>query len=180
MMVLESTLAKKYAVAFFRIYRPDEPHMKALTTLRNYLSSNKVFKAILNLPSLSRKEKEKIVDHVAAKLQLPKCIIKLIKVLLQHKRIELIDEVVNKVFFLHKKRERKFHFAVSTSHELTPAEQEAVTSFIKTLVPNHIVTTFTIDPTLISGIKIKSDTLLLERSIAKQLRNIEKNLVRQD
>jgi len=183
MIVLESKLAKKYAVAFLNTFCDATDEKKrcslndidSLHKLHTFISGDKIFQAVLSLPSLTTDQKQKIIVHVADTLHLEQCATRLMMLLLKDKRIDLLDEILKKIFFLQKKRAQKYHFDVTTSHELTPDEQQAVTNFIKTLVPNHITATFTIDTNLISGIKIKGDTLLLERSIAKQLRFIEHN-----
>ena len=182
MIVLESKLAKKYALAFLNVYAqkctPD--YMKRIAAYADFVTKNTMFQATLNIPSLSKKTKELIIEHVKQKVQMPKSIQKLTHLLLKEKRIDLLAGILKKILFIHKQREQKHHFTVSSSHELTAKEQEIVTNLIKKQVLNHVSTSFTLDTSLISGIRIEGNTLKWERSITKQLRSIEQKIVRQE
>lgn len=91
----------------------------------------------------------------------------------------MLDEVIKKILFLHRQQEKKYHFVVSSSHELSREERQRIEEFIMAQIENHISTTFVVDKSLISGIRIKGKRFLWERSIAKQLRNIKQKLSRE-
>lgn len=182
MIVLESQLAKKYAVAFLNVHAEDcfPEHEAGLIKFEQFVSTQKIFQATLSLPSLSLEKKEEIINQVAQKLQLPPCIERLPLILLKHKRLDLLNSILKKIMLLYKQREKQHHFHVSTSHELATEEKEAVIKFIKTFVKNNVATSFDIDKMLISGIRIKGTKFLWERSIAKQLRDIERTILRRE
>lgn len=182
MIVSESKLAKKYATAFLNVCKKEghTVHTEILSTFANFVTSNKVFQATLSLPSLSYDKKTEIIELVTKKLQLSSSLKKLIFLLLKDKRIDLLGIVLRKILLLHRQQQQKHHFHVSTSHKISDSEKEAILNFIKTLVSNKVTASFDVDITLLSGIKIKGNTFLWERSIAKQLRKIEQKILRRE
>lgn len=182
MIIAVGKIVKRYAVAFLNLHieKFTPAYLEKITSFATFVTIHKVFQATLNIPSLSTDKKKHIVEQTLAKLDQPESITPLVLLLLKDKRIDLLGAVLRQIMFLYKQRENKYHFTVSSSHELTAQEQQAVTNFIKTQVPNHVTTDFVIDQTLISGIKIEGNDHRWERSIAKQLRSIEQKILRQE
>jgi ATP synthase F1 delta subunit len=180
-IVLESKIAKKYAIAFLHVYHKEctPAYMETLFSFSSFLEKNNIFQATLAIPSLKNNIKTELIGLVAKKLQLSPGTKTLITLLLKSNRIDLLNEVVKKILFLYRQREKKYRFIVTISHSLNNQEKEIILSFISLHVKNHIHASFVVDKSLISGIKIEGNTLLWERSIAKQLRNIELAFTRQ-
>ena len=188
MIVLESKLAKIYAVAFLNLSCRQgldndlcsPPCVASIKRLYFFVTQHRIFQAVLNLPSLPTKQKKEIILQVATKLQVQRGIENVMLLLLKHKRIDLLGDVLKKIVFLHEERANKRHFFVTTSHDLSSDEQKEILELIDSLVPEHASASFAIDTSLISGIKIKGHGLLLERSIAKQLRKLEHSVLQQE
>lgn len=182
MLIIEYALAKKYAHAFLNIYKKkfNPEYVKKLEEFALFLNKNHFFQATLSIPSIPLSKKQEIVERISQKLNLSPCIKKLILVLLNHGRIELINNIFSKILLLYKQYQNEQFFIVDSSHELTQKEKNKITDFIKSKVDSHLIMSFNIDQTLISGIRIKSDNFLLEHSIAKQLKIIKQTLLRQE
>lgn len=182
MIVLESKIAKKYARAFLNVYKDEctSEYIDTLVTFSDFISRNRLLEATLTLPSLSMEKKVSIVDSIAQKLYLSDGMKNLIFLLLKSKRIDLLVEIVKQILFLYMEKEKKYYFKVTTSHEISEKERDKVLEFINKNVKNHITASFFVDKSLISGIKIEGNTLLWERSIARQLRKIEQRLLRRE
>jgi len=179
MIITESKIAKKYASAFLNVYgKHFSPSLvEKLGAFKNFVTTNHLYQTTLNIPSLPKKTKKLIIDHVSTKLSLPDFVTLLVVLLLKDKRIDLLGEILKKILFLHDQRESKHHFVVASSHELSEQERNKVISFIKLQIENKVKTSFAIDKSLISGIRITGNTLRWERSIAKQLRDTEQKLL---
>ncbi|MBU1007954.1 ATP synthase F1 subunit delta [Candidatus Dependentiae bacterium] len=182
MIIATGKITKRYAVAFLNVnlekFTP--AYIEGITSFASFISTNKLFQATLDIPSLPFKTKKFIVERTLENQNQPPSISKLVFLLLKDKRIDILSAVLKQIVFLYKRRENKYHFTVTTSHELTNQEQQAVTNFIKKQIPNHITTEFIIDTTLISGIRIEGDDYKWERSIAKKLHSIEQKILRQE
>jgi len=182
MIILESKLAKKYAVAFLNVYGETclPQHRSSIITFTKFVAGHKIFQMVLSLPSLTFEKKREVIKVVMNKLDLPGCIEKLILLLLKHKRIDLIASVLEKILQLNKARAKEHHFSITTSHTLEKKEQDAMVEFIKHSIDRKVVASFDLDPSLISGIRIKGSGYLLERSIAKQLETIDQKILRRE
>lgn len=182
MLVLESKLAKKYARAFLNVY-PQECTPQLLQKVEAFiafLTATPLYLTMLSLPSIELSQKQSVVAQTVATFHLQPCTQSLLFLLLQQKRIELLPKILQKILFLAKQERDEESFTITSSHPLTGEEKNTVINFIKKHILKKIITTFTTDTSLISGIQIKSDTLLWERSIAKQLRNIKQMVLRQE
>lgn len=183
MIVVEEQISKKYAQAFINNYAHDftPTYIARVKALATFLSKdNNLFQATLSLPSLPLEKKQEFVERLAKKLSLQPYTKKLFLVVLLHGRIDLIGRILHNIVVLYGRTQNEQQFTVSTSHELTTEEKQNIINFITQHVPAQLIVCFTVDPTLICGIRIKSDSFLLERSIAKQLRNLKQLLLRQD
>lgn len=61
---------------------------------------------------------------------------------------------------------------VASSCELLDEQRKSIESFIARHVSGKKSYTYTVDPSLIAGVRIYSDTILWEVSIEKQLRDL--------
>jgi|SaaInlStandDraft_4_1057021.scaffolds.fasta_scaffold19948_2 F-type H+-transporting ATPase subunit delta len=174
MQVIENTIAKKYAIAFLNLFEKKLTIgcLKSFESFSRFLDANKLFSATLSIPSISLKNKIATLEIICTKQNINPLITKIIILLLRNKRIEILDKVIKSILFFHKKRLQVQKFIISTSHTLDEKEKEEISFFIKRTINDTVKTTFIIDKHLISGVRIKSDGLLWERSIAKRLRSI--------
>jgi len=182
MILADTRLVKKYATAFLNACKKEKRsvHVEIISTFENFVTANKVFQATLDLPSLSIDKKHETIEFVSKKLQLSPCLKRLTFLLLNHKRIYLLDEILRTILLLQTQQKQKHHFNVYTSHKISETEKNKIINFIKKTVSNDVTASFDIDITLISGLKIKGDTFLWERSIAKKLRDIEQKILRRE
>lgn len=182
MLIVKDIIAKKYALAFLHVYKAecDNLYIEKLAIFTKFISSSKIFQAILSRPSLPITKKKQIVELMAEKLGLRPCTKKLVLLLLKEKRIELLVDICKKILLLYKKQQNVEHFEITSSHKLLTEEEKIITEFIASQVSIKINANFTVDTSLISGIKIKSDTFIWERSINKQLQKIEQKLLRRE
>jgi ATP synthase F1 delta subunit len=173
------TLSKKYAQAYINCYTNDITleNIKRLEKFSNFLITNQHFYAYLNIPNISYEYKKTIILNSVEYFNLPNSIEKLLFIMFLHKRIDLLDQVIQKIIILYQNKNNIISCNVTTSHQLSNQEESCVESFIKKFFSNNAIISFSIDKKLISGIKINSDTLLWERSIAKKLNDIKNDLL---
>jgi len=182
MLIGKSKIAKKYARAFLRAYPETDSvdFLQALKHFSNLVEKNTMLQATLSLPSLSAEEKLKLIKLVVKESSLTQSIENLLLTLVQHHRIELLAPVLKKIIFLAKQQRKEKHFTVTSSCPLSKTEKLTVENFILESTEGQIATDFICDKALISGIRIKSDTLFWERSIAKHLSDVKHALLRQE
>ncbi len=181
MQVEINILAKKYAVAFLNIFSNEisDKNLEKWIELKKFFKKNRMIYIYLRIPSIPYLTKQKALVRISQALDLNRPITKMMLLLLDHNRIELFDFVLDKIILLYRKKVNSKLFKVSSSHDLTEREKEAVTEFIKSIWHGGVWTEFVKDEKLIAGLRIQSLTFLWERSIAKQLRNVKRSIFKQ-
>ncbi|MCB9493305.1 MAG: ATP synthase F1 subunit delta [Epsilonproteobacteria bacterium] len=180
-MVIERIIiARKYALAFFVHYsdQVDSITIEKLQAILKYIKIRKDIFAYINLSTVPEEEKNNIRKTVIDTLGLGYGFKQLMKILYRHKRIHLLSDVIKHIVYLYHKQNDIVIFNVLTSHPITDGERAAIEQFIERNVPGkHASINFSVNKNLISGIRIKSDSLFWENSIAKQLKDLERSLL---
>lgn len=181
MLMEESLISKRYASAFLNVFSNDisQENLEKWVHLENFLKRNKQFYIYLRIPSISYFTKQKAILKITKKLRLKKPIIKMIFLLLDHGRIEILDTVLNKIILLYRQKINIQLFKITSSHDLTEKEKNKIIKFTKNISGKEILADFQKDKKLIIGLRIQSLTFLWERSISKQLRNIKRSIFKQ-
>lgn len=180
MLLRRQTLARKYAKAFINLHRNklSARSFSHLQALSDFCESNKKFFIFLSISSIPYESKKKALDRMASVLKLEPFTEQLLIVLLEKRRFHILNLVIRDIIELYKELAHITSFTIFTSHELGDTQKEKIITFIQTAVTPEttIKTTFSIDRNLISGIRIKSNTLYWEYSLAQQLIALKDNL----
>lgn len=174
-------LAGRYANAFLDLHinSISEDDLGRLAKFKRFLKRNRVFYVCLRLPTIEFSKKEKILKDVFKLFSLPEYFEKLITVLLNSFRIELLDKIIDKIIIFYRQRKNISFFDVFTSHKISDFEREKIIKFIKSISTGKVVADFKVNEKLIAGFRIQSSILLWERSIAKQLRDVKRSVFKQ-
>ena len=181
MQVEISAISKKYATAFLNIFsdQVSDENLKKWIGLEKFLKKNKFFYIYLQVPTISYFTKQKALVRVAKVLKLEKPITKMMFLLLDHGRIEILHMVLNKIILLYRRRINMKFFKVTSSHYLTDDEKGKIIKYIDSISDGGVLAEFEKDEKLIIGLRIQSLTFLWERSIAKQLRSVKRSIFKQ-
>jgi ATP synthase F1 delta subunit len=168
-------LAKKYAVAFINIFSDQvtEQLCTKIVAVRNLLRERHELLYIVSLPQVSDDTKKR-----ALQLILPEELFKtLIMLIIKHKRILLLPEILDQIIMEYRKKNNIEHFIITSSHQLPLESLDVLVQFLA--VHTHHVVTYDhiIDTSLIAGIRMQSDIHLWEYSIQKQLQHIRGMLI---
>lgn len=174
-------LAKKYACAFLNLYHTQlsDWYFDNLMSLGVFLKNNSWIFVYLSIPTVDYEIKQKVIHRVGESLQFCHHTSILINTLLKHNRIELLGSVIKQIQIRNRTQKNIEVFTVKTSHDLDDEQKNSIIDFIKKITSSHITVQFLQDPSLIVGLKIQSDVHRWERSVARQLRDIEQNILRQ-
>jgi len=181
MQVKVDIIAKKYAVAFLNLYINEvtDVHLDKIIKLEDFLKKSKMFYIYLHIPSISIFIKQKALNRIAEKLELPRIIKRLMFVLLDQGRLEILDDILKQIIICYRRMKNIKLFNVYSSHSITEEEKKSVIRFIKSATNVGVIANFNVDKKLISGLRIQSYTFLWERSIAKQLRDVKRFIFKQ-
>ena len=181
MQVEINLVAKKYAQAFLNVFscQVSKDNLDKWIALEKFLEQNKLFYIYLGIPSISYFTKQRVLTSIAHELKLEKPIIKMMFLLLDHRRIEFLHAVLNKIILLYRRKNNIKKFVVTYSHDLNEEEKQEIIKFTENISGGEVVAEFVRDEKLICGLRIQSLTFLWERSVAKQLRGVKRSIFKQ-
>ena len=180
--VNEKIIAKKYALAFCKVHDTilTQNTIQSITTIALFLNDHKNFYVSLNIPNISRTIKQEALKKIQHTFNAPQEVLSLMMTLLDHKRIEILDKVLHAIVTAYQKKHTIETYHISTSHNISEAEKKSISAYIKQVHRKKNVTVvpqFTIDKTLIAGMRIESDMYIWERSIRKKLLHIRHSIL---
>lgn len=167
-------IADKYAIAFINVYgtKLTFDDILKIEQASLFLQHHNRALFLLRVPMIKRHVKEARLQDFCDRLGLVAPIGHIIRVLLEHQRIQLLEHVFTALVYHYKKRYTIKDITVKSSIELPNEYRQQITRCIDQKIPGTKIYHYTVDPTLIAGIRIQSDTFVWEFSIDKRLREI--------
>lgn len=175
-----SCLARKYAQAYLNLYahQLNDDYFSNLANLRLFLLKNGWLYHYLNIKNVEYSVKQDVIQRIAEIVGYIDYTKLLISTLLKSGRIDLLDAVIEKILEFYHLEQNIENFTILTSHPLSDYEKEQILTFIRHLTKKIITATFSVDESLICGIRVQSGQSFFERSIAHQLKDFEQSLLR--
>lgn len=170
-----AVLIKKYAIAFInwcgeKISRADYIHIDQCA---HDFKKNRWALFFLKMPLLSDETKKELLEkYLRDEYQLPDCCFDIINLLIDHKRGELLPLVFAQAAALYRKKHRIMPFYIASSAPLHEKQKTQLVNFLAQQTGCDIIEKYTIDPALIAGIKMQSETFLWEYSIDKKIKQV--------
>lgn len=173
-------LARKYAQAYLNLYahQLNDDYFSNLDSLRLFLQTNGWLYHYLSIKNVEYSVKQDVIQRIAEIIGCTDYTTLLINTLLKSGRIDLLDTVIQKILEFYHLQQNIEKFTILTSHPLSDDEKEQVLTFIRHLTKKTITATFSVDESLICGIRVQSGQSFFERSIAHQLKDFEQSLLR--
>jgi ATP synthase F1 delta subunit len=172
MDMMQRVLAKKYAQAFLNVrghpLAPDTSAHSEQFVL--FMRQRKKALFYVQLALLDDRLKKESLLKVLEQFKLDTLLEKLVDILIAHRRLFLLPEVVDFIVQISNEQLHKIDFKVESSHELTHEQLHELKKFLASQTGKQITLLPRIDTTLIAGIRLISTTFEWERSIRKQLR----------
>lgn len=162
-------IARKYAQAFLNIFKEEISFedFNAIENLETFFRMHKKAIFFLSIPNITSEEKVKHLDELLKNFNLD--ILKpLVRLLIDQKRIFLIDDVLAQIIILYKILKNIMLFNIMTPHQLDKSDIQIIKKFLADKTGKIITSKVLLDKKLIAGLRLQSDTLLWEYSIHKQ------------
>jgi F-type H+-transporting ATPase subunit delta len=167
-------LAYKYANAFLNVYndRLNFENIKSINNAVQFLPDHRRALFLLQVPIITQAMKKKWVAHFCERFDLIDPLKDLIILLLHHKRAFLLIAVLKAIVDCYQKRHHIENIVVKSSVPLPEKYRQDIERFMNQHIMGIQQYHYKVDPTLIAGIRIQSDTVLWECSMKKRLRDI--------
>ncbi len=172
MNLQQRALARKYAQAYMKLFGAQlTPQTVAqLSALITEYAADKSRFFYLDLSSFPAQFKTDLFLKVCDQFALRDTLSRLAVVLAQQGRLGLVMQVIQAIIALYQEEQNLVQVVMTSAHPLSADERAVVQKFLQQTTGKKIQIQDKIDPNLIAGIRLQSDTFLFEHSVAKQLR----------
>ncbi len=167
-------IAYKYAQAFLNVYGDQitKEEIWRMNKAAQFLRKHRRALFLLKVPIIDRAIKEEGLYGLCERFALGSASNKLINMLLDYRRSFMLAAVLEAVVYYYKKRNNIVTITIASSCVLTDEQCVEIERFVDRHVPAQKQYCYIIEPSLIAGLRIQSDTTLLEFSVNKQLRDL--------
>jgi F-type H+-transporting ATPase subunit delta len=171
-------IAKKYAQAFWDLAYAsyDEHDFKKTLLLHEFLKSHRDVLFFFSVPLVPGEVIDKGCDYLFKDFATASLLHRLMRLLIEHKRSFLLPGVLLYIAEQYKHDCGMISFSIISSHAIDKEAEQKIVRFIKRHVNKHIIYALSIDPELIAGLRLQSNSLLWEYSLRKQLRALKREL----
>ena len=170
-----SNISKRYARAFFEIATEEkriEPFYNELNQFASIISENKSLSDFLANPVFEQASKKGVVETIIAKLQLSGMTVSFLKLLVDKKRIDILNDIVICYRQLMDEVLKKVRVNLKTAFPLSSKMQDYINSSLEKLTGRQVELFIENDPNLLGGIIIGVGDTLYDGSIKNQLNNM--------
>ena len=167
-------IARKYAQAFFAVYGDivTDKLVHNIDQAAQFLSTHRRALFLFKVPVIDRSIKVRGLKEFCDRFTLGEQIQKLLLLLLDERRSSQFMLVLRAISALYRKKNNMVAITVASSYKLTDEQRATIEACMAQRVAGEKSYTYTIDPALIAGIRVYSDTFLWELSVARQLRDL--------
>ena len=176
-----SKIAKRYAQALLDIGKEDgnyEQYGRELKEFVNLCVSNTEFFEVLSSPVFSVEERMKVLDHVLEKTEFSEIMKNFLRVLLEKKRINRIQEISDYYSKLLDDIMGIVRAKIITARPLKKKTLDKLLKSLEKFISKKVKPETEIDESIIGGVIVKIGDLVLDGSITAQLRGLKESLKR--
>jgi len=176
----ERYLARRYAQAFLNVFgkklsASDQENLCAGAT---FFEEHRKAIFLMQLGFLEEEIKLEALTKIGNKMGLPAIFENLMKLLVEHKRAFLLEEVFKQLCSIFKEQLGTMQFTVKSAGELTDEQKKEVVAFLAKETGKNIFCIYKQDPSLIAGIHLQNEHFLWENSIRGRLSRVQGSLKR--
>ncbi len=170
-----SNISKRYARAFFEIAKEEkqiELYYNELDQFASVISQNKSLKDFLANPVFEQAAKKGVVEGVIAKLKLSGMTVSFLRLLVDKKRIDILEDIVVCYCQLMDEALKKVRVNVKTAFALSDELRSLISANLEKALGKTVDMAVEQDPTLLGGVVIGVGDTLYDGSIKNQLNNM--------
>jgi len=176
-----SHLAKRYAGAFVGRVMGEADPAAAVTELKefyNLIVSNKELNNFFRNPLFSHSEKTDILQAILKKTSLSKEIARIVKMLLEQSKFQLLRDVVFYAEQILNDRLKKTTATVISAVEIPAAVIDRLDKALKNITGRIIDLKPVVDPSILGGMKVSVGSVVYDGSLKGQLENLKEELIK--
>jgi len=173
--LIGSTIAKRYARAFFEIAQEEnqlENYYRELNGFSSIVEGSEDLKEFLANPIFDQAEKKSVIEQLLKKTDISGVTANFLKLLADKQRIVILKDIVDAYRAMMDEALKTVRVSVKTAFDLSPDLVQKLQEGLELQTGRKVHMTVTEDSTLVGGIVVRVGDTLYDNSIKTQLNNI--------
>lgn len=168
----QSVPAKRYARAYVQEYGDilTLQDIEQMKLVMSFCRNHHNFMSLVSLLASKQVQRHELINDMFEHFSLPETLKKLADLLVARKKLTLFAAVLQDICCLYLHEHNLLDVTIYSATELTQAEQQQFEQFFTKLSDKKIISRVVHDEALIAGVRMQSDVLLWEHSIAARIR----------
>lgn len=184
-MMLQNSVATRYAQAFFDIAREDEridEYGQELIAISDVLRMNPEFFRLIRHPAMTAVQKKELLKQILAACSLSRPTHEFLMVIERRKRIDLIQKIVDSYLQMVDNQKNIITAVVTSAIPFSPAHQDALRNKLSQMlspVPSVIKLKMQVEPGIIGGLIIRLKDKVIDGSVRGRLDRLKAGIVKE-
>jgi F-type H+-transporting ATPase subunit delta len=177
--MIDTRLVRNYSLALFENIDNDllaDKILKQVKIIDELIQRNQEIKNILYSPIVEHNDKLQVIESITKNLNIESIVKQFLILLVKNSRISVLSSVI--VYYqelLNKSRNIKT-VRITSSKNLQDEEQKWLQRYLEDSLKQKVLINFNCDKSLIGGVIIEYDSILLDYSITGFLKKLQKNV----
>lgn len=174
------TAARRYAKALIELAKRDglvEEIGAQLRQQRMVFQDNANLRQVLETPSVEAEVKSRILNAIFERTQPAPLLRNFLALLLEKDRLRQFDAVCQHYERMANEELQRVVAQVITANALEPEQQQAVIQKLTEITQKNIVLETRVDPSILGGLVVRLDHLVLDGSVRGQLARLRRELI---
>jgi len=176
MAAVTSHYARAFADVVFALKLAPASVLEQLYGMVSVVQSNQVLQRIWENPSVPAMQKRSLLDAIVARENVSKQARNFLAVLIDHRRIGQLPEIVREVESELDTRQGFAEAEVTSARELSAIEKGALEGKIATMTGKKVRAHYAIDPGILGGAIVRLGSTIYDGSIKGQLHRMKEQL----
>jgi F-type H+-transporting ATPase subunit delta len=176
---LSGAVASRYAAALADValeHKTADRVKRDLTSLVDAFYSAADLRIFLDSPAVARDAKQKVIEKIAARMDLTSAVRNFVYVLVDRRRTDMLREIQQAFDAELNARLGIAEAEVTSARELSAAERKELTSALERRTGKKIEAHFRRDPSLVGGAVVRVGSTVYDGSVREQLIRLREQL----
>ena len=175
-----SETSDRYARALFEVSRESSELDKTENSLNDFLSTYDASPTLVNFitnPTQSNDNKFKAIEIISKELNFQKNLRNFFYLLIKKKRLFFVKKIIKNFLRLCSQKKGEVKASLISSKSLSQEELNEISSQFSQSIGSKIKFDYSVDESLIGGVKIQLGSLMVDTSIKNKLKKYEQLMI---
>ncbi len=170
----EIIISKRYAKAFNLLNDDLVSLKKSFNMLQKVALGLESVKDFLSNPTIAKETKLSIMKDVLKDIN--ENVSSFILVLIETSRYYLLGSIVEEIENIIYEHENTIRVDIETAFKVSDEEKKDIEEHLESILEKKLESSFSVDPSLLMGIKAKADDILIDASLSNNLEKLKQDL----